>query len=133
MNLNPPDRRDTDIPIGDTARILAIIYTLGYFAMVLIVLWRGIPAENKDVVLQLIGILSIIQTGIVAFYFGGSKAAELSQRAGVVGRAQADAAIQEIAKAAPVIAAGAPAPIKAEEVKIDALQATVTEQPKGKS
>lgn len=97
------DRREGDMPLGDTARILAILYTIGFFAMVFTVMWRGIPEGNKDVVLQLIGILSIIQSGIVAFYFGGSKSASDSQRAGQAGRAAADAAIQDIARAVPAV------------------------------
>lgn len=87
------DRRAGDTPLFDTARMLALIYTLGYFGVVFVVLWNGIPPESKDVVLQLIGILSIIQTGIVAFYFGGSKAKERS-----------DSVMQEIAKA-PIVSA----------------------------
>lgn len=114
-------RRNTiDTPLGDTARILAIMYTVGYFVVILSVMWRGIPTENKDVVLQLIGILSIIQTGIVAFYFGGSKSAEVSLQAGVAGRAQADAAIQEIARAAPVKPITNGVPPVVDTVKIDA-------------
>lgn len=106
MNETTDNRRVTDIPFGDTGRILAIIYTVGYFAMVLTVMWKGIPSENKDVILQLIGILSIIQTTVVTFYFGGSKAAEVSQRHNAMARERAESAIQEIAKA-PLAAAAA--------------------------
>ncbi len=97
------DRRDYDIPPGDTARILAVLYTVGYFAVILPLIWIDMPDGNKDVVLQLVGILSIIETGIVSFFFGGSKAAEVSLKAGVAGRAKADSAIQDIAKAVPAV------------------------------
>ncbi len=97
------DRRESDTPVGDTARILAIMYTLGYFVMVGILMLQGVPEANKDVINTLVGMLSIIQTGIIGYYFGGSKSAEVSQKAGVAGRAQADAALQEIAKAVPAV------------------------------
>lgn len=96
-------RRDTDTPLGDTARILALMYTLGYFVLIISLMWKGIPEDNKDVVNTLVGILSIIQTGIINYYFGGSKAVDAAQRAGVSGRAQADAVIQDIAKAVPAV------------------------------
>ena len=99
----PPERRTNDIGIGDTARILAILYTAGFFIMVMTLLWKEVPPANKDVINQLVAILSIIQTGIVAFYFGGSKAAEVAQKAGVEGRAKADEALQSIATAIPTV------------------------------
>lgn len=101
MNGFPPDRRTTDTALGDTARILAIMYTLGFFGMVGILMLKGIPADNKDVVNTLVGILSVIQTGIIGYYFGGSKTAEVAQKAGVEGRAKADEALQSIAKSVP--------------------------------
>ncbi len=113
--LEDHDRRDYDIPPGDTARILAITYTVGFFAVILPLLWVDIPDGNENIVLQLVGILSIIQTGIVAFYFGGSKAAEVSLKAGVAGRAKADSALQDIAKQIPAVL---PVP---ETPKVDAI------------
>ena len=102
------------MPLLDTSRILAILYTLGFFAMVFTMMWRGIPTENKDAINQLIGTLTIIQTGIVAFYFGGSKASEVMQQKLTLGRDKADAAVQEIAKSAPAVAAAVVAAAKVE-------------------
>ncbi len=95
------DRREGDTPLGDTARILAIMYTIGFFIIVLTLMLRGIPAENKDAINLLLGMLGLIQAGIVKFYFDGTKAAETSIKAGIAGRLKADDAIQEIAKAVP--------------------------------
>jgi hypothetical protein len=99
------DGRATDIPILDTARILAIMYTLGFFGIVLLMMTRGIPADNKDAINGLLGALTIVQSGIVQFYFGGSKASETMQQKLVSGKERADAAVQDIAKAAPAVAA----------------------------
>src|SRR5450759_430679 len=122
--MSEHERRLYDIPPGDTARILALMYTLGYFSLVMTLMWQGIPAENKDVVNTLVGMLTIIQTGIVGFYFGGSKSAEIAQKAGVVGRVQADTAIQQIAKAIPAID-----PIKTNAMNVDATNADIKIEP----
>src|SRR5260221_355677 len=94
-----PDRRATDIAVGDTARILAILYTIGFFGLVLSLMWREVPAANKEAILLLLGMLGVVQAGIVKYFFDGSKTAELGQRAVLVGKEKADTAIQEIAKA----------------------------------
>lgn len=100
----PNDRRITDTPLLDTARILAILYTLGFFGMVSAMLFKGIPTENRDAINQLIGALTIIQTGIIGFYFGGSKANDAAQTQAAISRERTDTALTEIAKAVPVLA-----------------------------
>ena len=133
MSDFPPDRRESDVPIGDTARILAIVYTVGYFCVILPLIWIDMPDGNKDVVLQLIGILSIIQTSIVAFFFGGSKAAEVSLKAGVAGRAKADSALQDIAKAVPaVLPAVIPDTPKTDLIAVPAQNLKVSKKKRGK-
>lgn len=101
MTDYPPDRRLSDIPLGDTSRILAIMYTLGFFGVVFSVTWYKIPLENKELVAQVMGILSVIQTGIIGYFFGSSRSAEVSLKAGVASRQKADSTIQDIAKATP--------------------------------
>jgi ABC-type Na+ efflux pump permease subunit len=75
--LNATDRqsaRDREVKTGDnTTRILAGIYTLGYFVLIAIVIFHGIPVESRDIVNSLIGILSAAQLSIMAYYFGSSK------------------------------------------------------------
>lgn len=133
MNGFPPDRRDTDIPVGDTARILAILYTIGFFAIVITLMLRGIPAENKDAINLLLGMLGLIQAGIVKFYFDGTKAAETSIKAGIAGRLKADDALQNIALKVPELP---PAPVKpivkTETMQVAAEQVNV-QQPENKS
>ena len=124
------DGRATDIPLLDTARILAIMYTLGFFGIVLLMMTRGIPADNKDAINGLLGALTIVQSGIVQFYFGGSKTAETMQTRAILGRERADATVQEIARAAPTVAAAVVAaagptpknghPVKADDVTVNA-------------
>lgn len=97
------DRRVTDRQPRDTSSLLAILYTIGYFGMVFTMMLRGIPQENRDAINQLIGSLTIIQTGIVAFYFGGSKAAELVQKSALASKDKSDAVIAEIAKTVPTL------------------------------
>lgn len=99
------ERRATDTPLLEPARLLAVMYTIGFFGIVLIMMTKGIPAENKDAINGLLGALTIVQSGIVQFYFGGSKGAETMQRQLTAGKAQADATVQDIAKAAPAVAA----------------------------
>ncbi len=121
-------RRVTDTPLLDTSRILAILYTLGFFAIVFVMMLRGIPQENADAINQLLGALTIIQTTIVAFFFGGSKGAETMQKQLTVSKDKADSTVQDIAKSAPAVAAAVVAaqvptnghPIKAADVKEEA-------------
>lgn len=95
-----PERRANDTPAGDTARILAILYTLGFIGMVGALLIVNVPPDNKDIVISLVSIMATVQVGIVNFYFGSSKNAEVSQKAAIVAKDKADSSLQVIAKAA---------------------------------
>lgn len=66
---------------SDGAMILAIIYVLGYFAMVGALFFIDIPTNNKELVLTLAGIMSTVQAAILGYYFGASKQSESLQRA----------------------------------------------------
>ena len=104
------DRRSNDIPWGEPARILAILYTIGYFAIVFMMMSSPLPDGNEASLNQLIGALTIIQTGIIAFYFRGSKADETVQNKIMASKDKTDDALVQIAKAAPApIAAEVPA------------------------
>lgn len=105
------ERRITDIAIWrDTTAILAVLYTIGYFGMVFLLMWQGIPVDNKDAINQLLGAMTIIQTSIVAYYFGGSRAVDVTQRQAMVNQAKTNEVIADIAKAVPAVAAGAVTP-----------------------
>lgn len=96
------DRRADDRVDG--AYILAILYTLGYLAMMGAMMFVKIPTENREILLTLAGIMSAAQLGIIKYYYDGSKGAEKAQLANVARAAKSDNTIQEIAKAAPAAA-----------------------------
>ena len=99
--MDLPDKRVTDTPLFDPARILAMIYTLGYFYIVYLMMTTVLPDGNEGALNQLIGALTIIQTTIVQYYFGGSKSAEKAQTQIAASKEKSDVVIGEIAKAAP--------------------------------
>ncbi|MCR4299333.1 MAG: hypothetical protein NUV75_11410 [Gallionella sp.] len=108
--MDLPDKRSTDTPLLDPARILAIIYTAGYFYIVYLMMTRVLPDGNEGALNQLIGALTIIQTSIVQYYFGGSKSAEKAQMQIASSKEKSDVVMAEIAKAAPMPAV-IPAPV----------------------
>lgn len=99
--MESSNRRITDANWCDIACVIAILYTVGYFLVIWSVVTHPIPAENRDAFNILLGILSVIQAGIVQFYFGGSRSAEMSQKANIEGRAKSDSAIQSVATSVP--------------------------------
>jgi hypothetical protein len=126
------EKRSTDTPLLDPARIIATIYTLGYFYIVYLAMTTTLPDGNEAMLNQLLGALTIIQTAIVQYYFGGSKSAEKAQTQIADSKAKSDVVIGEIAKAAPVpaiIPQGAPgAPISTDTMTVTANTANVTEK-----
>lgn len=75
--LNTQDRmnaREREIKTGDnTNRRLAMVYTIGYFALLSFACFKGFPQENKEILNALLGILSAAQLQIMNYYFGSSK------------------------------------------------------------
>ena len=122
--MDLPDKRITDAPWYDTTRILAIIYTVGYFYIVYLMMTRVLPEGNEGALNQLIGALTIIQTGIVQYHFGGSKSAERAQTQIAASKAKSDIVMGEIAKAAPMpeIVQVTPAPKNPETGAIPAAE-----------
>ena len=53
-------------------RNLAYLYTLGYFAIIGIVIFKGIPVEAKDLIIALLGMMSAALMAINGYYFGSS-------------------------------------------------------------
>lgn len=65
--------RDREVKTGDsTTKILAYVYTAGYFATLYVCMKTGVAAEMKDTVLVLLGVLTAAQTAIMGYYFGSS-------------------------------------------------------------
>jgi hypothetical protein len=102
------EERRTDQVEG--AYALAILYTLGYLAMMGALMVVTIPTENREILLTLAGIMSAAQLGIIKYYYDGSKGAEKLQAANIARSVKSEATIQEIAKTAPTITAPAPTP-----------------------
>lgn len=128
--MNDDERRANPNPM-DVAGALAILYTGVFAATVLLLLFVEMPAANKEPLLQLFGLMSAIQMAIVAFYYGSSKSGEATQRAIEQRTGRAEAVVQEIAKAMPaaVPATTPAAPMKVENVEIDAKTVHVDESP----
>ena len=96
----------TDIPTADRracdgAYALAVIYTIGYLAMVGLLMFYEIPSNNRELLIGLVGIMSAAQLGIIKHYYDGSKGAETAQIANIARAARTDEALQQIAKTAP--------------------------------
>lgn len=66
--------RDREVKTGDnTTRILAGLYTVGYFFILLVAIFYEFPPANKDTLNALFGMLSAAQLSIISYYFGSSK------------------------------------------------------------
>lgn len=103
------ERRVTPLHVDGWTGAIAIIYTLGFMVLAGLLYFYPLPETNKDALLYLFGILSGIELTIIAFFFGGSKAAESAQRAVEQSKARAETVVQDIAKSVPVAAAVAAA------------------------
>lgn len=55
--------------------IIAIIFSLGYFLIVINLFFFNVPAENKDMLNMLFGMLSTVMISIVHMYFNGKESA----------------------------------------------------------
>ena len=65
--------RAREIAVRDrTPQILAFSYTLGYFALLFVVMFHDLPDGAHDLLNTLIGVLSAAQVGIMNYYFGSS-------------------------------------------------------------
>lgn len=95
----------TDIITGERracqmqgAYALAVLYTVGYLAMVGALMFFEIPTNNRELLIGLVGIMSAAQLGIIKHYYDGSKGAENAQIANIARASRTDEVLQEIAK-----------------------------------
>ena len=100
------DRRIQDMKI-EGAYGLAILYTLGYLTLVGALMFFDIPANNRELLISLVGIMSAAQLAIIKYYYDGSKAAQQAQQTSSVRAAKNEEVIQTLAKTAPATAAAA--------------------------
>lgn len=57
-----------------TVDLLSFLYTIGYFIVLGLAFFRPFPAENRDVLNVLLGILSMVMVKIVEAYFNKDSA-----------------------------------------------------------
>jgi len=55
---------------------LASLVTLGFFALLYILVFHAIPETNKDILNIVIGSLISAFTGVVGFFFGSSQSSQ---------------------------------------------------------
>lgn len=69
--------RNREIQVKDrTPKILAYLVTAGFFGMLVFMLFKAIPNENRDIVNIMLGVLGSTFGGIVAYYYGSTKGSE---------------------------------------------------------
>lgn len=65
--------RQREVSIRDwMPRVLAIVYTIAYFAVLRFLWTEPVLPDAKDLITTLFGILSAAQMAIIAYYFGSS-------------------------------------------------------------
>jgi hypothetical protein len=80
--------RARDVATKDwTPKVLAFIITFGFFGVLTIMIFRGVPPNGGDAFLVLLGSLGTAWAGVVGYYFGSS-----------AGSASKDKTISAIAK-----------------------------------
>lgn len=72
-NADRDSARNREIQVKDRMPgILAVSVSVGFFGVLYYIMTHNLPAENKDVVMILLGSLGTAWTGIIAYYFGSS-------------------------------------------------------------
>lgn len=97
----------TDDSKVEGAYALSILFTMGYLGLLGALMFFEIPANNRELFLTLIGVMSAAELGIVKYYFDGSKGAQVAQQASIARSIKNDAIVQDIAKASPATTAAA--------------------------
>lgn len=65
--------RDREVAVKDwTPRVLAYLVTGGFFGLMYFFLFHSIPAESRDSMNQLLGMLATAWVAIMTYYFGSS-------------------------------------------------------------
>ena len=94
QRLHAEDRKGARAMLGRLAELghaaiaapflVSVIVTGGFIAMLYVVTVRTIPAENKDVVMLLVGALTIAFGQVVNFWMGSSKSSQ--DKTGLISR-----------------------------------------------
>jgi hypothetical protein len=76
-NADRDSARNREIQVKDrTPKILAYLVTLGFFGMLIFMLFKIIPTENRDILNIMLGALGSTFTAIVSYYFGSTRGSE---------------------------------------------------------
>lgn len=65
---------------NDPAFMLAVIYTMAFIAIAFMLILVKIDDDNVAVAQQVLSIMSMIQAGIVGYFYGASKTAQDSNK-----------------------------------------------------
>lgn len=95
--------------IYDPAFVLAVIYTVGFFTVLFILLEQNIPEKNAEIVEKILPILSAIQLGIVQYFYNKSSQQQQERSNAVVVKALDNAA--KTSEATTTLAASAVKPV----------------------
>lgn len=57
---------------NDPAFLLAVLYTVGFYGFVFVLLLKSLTPENEKLISQLLPVLSMIQGGIVQYFYNKS-------------------------------------------------------------
>ena len=80
--------RAREVALRDwTPKVLAITFTLAFFAILWFLLGHEIPQSNKEIILILLGALAGAVTTILTYYFGSSRSSQAKDA--VLGRVAA--------------------------------------------
>lgn len=60
--------KDWNVP-----RFLVVTTTLGFFTLIVLLYFKAFPAESKDILNVMLGVVGSAWTGIVGYYFGSSQ------------------------------------------------------------
>jgi len=80
MNANIQDSENASWMARNTAYFLDISITLSFYSVILMITFKVIPEENKELFYMVVGILGAKFGDVVAFHRGSSKGNEDKQR-----------------------------------------------------
>lgn len=68
------DARQREIKTGDslTPRVIACVVIAGFFAILLVMMFKDLPPTSKDPALILLGALGSAFAGVIAYFFGST-------------------------------------------------------------
>jgi hypothetical protein len=91
------DRRLFERPCWDAQLIMGVLYMILFGAMIILQYVVDIPAGNEESIKILISNMTLIQAGIVGYFFGSSKNTESVQRALAQGNERTTNVVRELA------------------------------------